>query len=568
MSMNRHEPFEELISASLRNDLTKEERERLDRHLDSCDECRATLAAFSDQRRIVAGLRHVAPPRDLNARVRSGLERRRTALPWWRRPQVAFAGIGGSLALVAGALLAFVLLNGSPGGVGQASPTASVDADRSVTAIPTLSPPASGAPSSQPSVTASPSEPAASASAEPELFLALTGPVDNQALTVRDGPTGDTVGEVDTPSGEPIAAEISPDGQWLAYITEVGESGLHEVRATRIAEGVPSDDPEALPPIESPIEVGETVVLGDSVTGGPFLEHLFWSPESRYLAFTLVDPDGGGADVWIFGPGSGDVDALTDSGRAYAGSWAFGGAGSSGLWVSEAGQTPRSYLVAWHDDAGPIEPADPADSEYPPAENVFQPIVSPDGALVIFWSGRMDRPGEEWVFVEGGAPWLAENTSDGGGGFEFTDARELFSDVTVGRDAFTSAAITWGGDSDAFAVWNAIWTGLSQGGTDIYPDATRVYFGHATDERGLTRGHAIDEADLPEDSFVVDVKVSPTGRHLVITAGRPRAGVLDAPRADLLLITRNTGTVADEVEPLNPDGQEGWFGPAAFGGAR
>ncbi len=116
MTMDRHEPFEELISASLTGDLTAAERQRLDAHLDSCGHCRATLAAFADQRRIMAGLRHVAPPRDLGARVRTGIEygRRIASVPWWRRPAVMFAGVGGSLAAVAGALLALVLLNGSP----------------------------------------------------------------------------------------------------------------------------------------------------------------------------------------------------------------------------------------------------------------------------------------------------------------------------------------------------------------------------------------------------------------------------------------------------------------------
>jgi hypothetical protein len=66
---------------------------------------------------------------------------------------------------------------------------------------------------------------------------------------------------------------------------------------------------------------------------------------------------------------------------------------------------------------------------------------------------------------------------------------------------------------------------------------------------------------------VVDVKVSPTGRHLVITAARPRSGIFDPPRSDLLLVTRNTGRVADEVERLG-SATDGWYGPAAFGEAR
>ena len=122
MTMNRHEPFEELISASLQGDLTADERRRLDAHLDGCDQCRQTLAAFSDQRRMLAGLRHVGPPRDLGARVRAGIEY--AGVPWWRKPTTIFTAVGGTLAAVTGALLALVVLNGSPANpVGNASPT-------------------------------------------------------------------------------------------------------------------------------------------------------------------------------------------------------------------------------------------------------------------------------------------------------------------------------------------------------------------------------------------------------------------------------------------------------------
>ena len=121
--MSRHEVWDELISASLNGDLTADERRRLDAHLDTCERCRATLAAFADTRRLVAGLRHVAPPRDLGARVRAGIEY--ANVPWWRRPAMIFTAVGGGLAAVTGALLALVLLNGNPSGpqVGQASPT-------------------------------------------------------------------------------------------------------------------------------------------------------------------------------------------------------------------------------------------------------------------------------------------------------------------------------------------------------------------------------------------------------------------------------------------------------------
>jgi hypothetical protein len=264
---------------------------------------------------------------------------------------------------------------------------------------------------------------------------------------------------------------------------------------------VPSTDPDAAPPIESPIEVGETVVLGDSVAGSPFLEQLSWSSDGRYLAFTLADEKEAGTDVWIFQPGVGTPERVTDVGNAYAGTWVPGGAGTSLLWVSTADESPRSYLMSFHDDAGSIAADDPADSEFPPAENIFQPLVSPNGAFVIFWSGVMEQSGSEWLFVQGGAPWLAENQPDGERGYDFTESRPLFSDVPIRRDAFTSAAIAWGPDSDAYAVWNTAWTGVP----NAYPDAQRVYFSHATDARGVTSRHAIDATDIPGGSFVVDV---------------------------------------------------------------
>ena len=568
MTMNRHEEWDELVSASLTGDLTNEERSRLDAHLSGCADCRATLAALSDQRQIVAGLRHLPVPADLGARVRTGIEGgSRVGLPWWRRPATLFAGVGGGLAVVAGALLAIVLLNGSPDPqIGDASPTPSASfVATSATPIPSAPAPSASPAESVPAPSAEPT-PAptpVAASPEPDVYLALTGPFDNQMLTLRHGSTDETIMELGT-SSVPIAAELSPDGQWLAYITQLGESGLNEIRATRIAEGTSSDDAEELPPVDSPAGVGETITLGESVAGSPFLEHLAWSSNSQYLSYTLADPDSNGSDVWVFQPGLGEAQQLTDVGTAYTGSWAPGEAGTSQVWISTAGDEPMSYLLAFHDSAGgDIVADDPAQNPMAVAEGIFQPLLSPNGSLAIYWKGRMAQSGAEWLFSEGAAPYLAEHRA-ADNGFEFVNEREMFSDLTIGRSAFASAAIAWGEDGDAYAVWGVQWTGTSQGpeGT-LYPNEEDVYFSHATDARGVTRTHAIDAGDMPEGSRAVDVKVSATGRHLVITAAQPRAGVLDPPTADLLVVERNTGDVPDRVVVLQSrDG--GWFGPGAF----
>jgi hypothetical protein len=176
----------------------------------------------------------------------------------------------------------------------------------------------------------------------------------------------------------------------------------------------------------------------------------------------------------------------------------------------------------------------------------------------------MQPVGAEWLFSEGGAPYLAEHPIDGDEPYRFVRERPLFSDVAIRRDAFTSAAISWGPDGDAYAVWDAMWTGIPQSDDETpYPDERGVYFGRATDSRGLTRVHAIDAADIPSDMTVVDVKVSPTGRHLAITVLEPIGGIGEAPRARLLLIERNTGDVPDTVVPIN-ETDDGWFGAAAF----
>jgi anti-sigma factor RsiW len=585
MTMNRHEPFEELISASLHGDLSADERRRLDAHLDGCDRCRATLAAFAEQRRIVAGLRHLAPPRDLGARVRAGVEGSGVGLPWWRRPIAIFTGVGGGLAVVAGALLALVMLNGTdePQVAQEPSPTVSISAAPATPTPTPASAPTLPPPVDQPGPSATPAQPGDTpppdatpeatpipASPEPDVYMAVAGPLDDQALSVREGGTDELVTEPETPpettAGVPIAAELSSDGQWLAFVSEGGLSGINELSATRVAEGRASDDPEATPPPDSPIAVAETVPLGESVAGSPFLERLAWSRDGRYLAFTRADPEGDGTDVWIFEPATEEVWQLTDVGDAYAGSWVTVDPGEAdefqALWVSTAEGEVTSYLVSLlNDTGGYLESIDPAGRSLARAEGVFQPLISPNGALAIYWNGVMARSGEEWLFVEGGAPWLAEHKVDEAGGFVFENERQLFSDVTVDRDAFTSAAISWGSDGDSYAVWDAAWTGVPQASDGDYPDRSRVYFGHATDPRGLTRIHALDADDLPADGIVVDVKVSPTGAHLVITVRYPAAGDLDPPRADLILVTRNTGDVPDEVERL---GEGGWNGPAAF----
>ena len=536
---------------------------------------------------MVAGLRHIAPPRDLGARVRAGIEY--SSIPWWRKPATIFTAVGGTLAAVAGALLALVMLNGTPSDpqVGQPTltPTAETPAPTATTVpgptsdpVATLPPFQTPAPGETPAPEPTPDpsatqNPIAQSSPEPDLYVAMTGPADNQAMTVVEPETAEPIVEpADTPLGPPIAAALSSDGGWLAVIAELGTSGMHEVRVSRMPEAIQPDEPDATPIPEPDVDVADTIVLGQSVAGSPFLERLEWAPDGSALAYTLADPAGGGTDVWVFDRASGEFWQMTDTGDSFAGSWVTMGDGEEArtvLWVSRAEGTVASYLVSPTSDTGERAVLiDPSQDPILAAPRVFQPLVSPNGGLAIYWDGRMERSGEEWRFVEGGAPWLSEHRpfpDDPDG--PFPNERPLFSDVPIDRDAFSSAAIAWALDSDTYAVWNADWTGTPQSDRNglPYPDSTRVYFGHATDPRGLTADHGIDDADLPDEGSVVDVKVSPTGRHLVVTFRDSLPGDTSIPTARLLLITRNTGSVADEVKVIRA-GDGRWFGPAVFDG--
>jgi hypothetical protein len=352
--------------------------------------------------------------------------------------------------------------------------------------------------------------------------------------------------------------------------TQLGESGLNEIQVTRLATGgtsSPSPSPSASESA-APLDPGETVTLAESVAVDPFVERMTWSPDGRFLAFTVADPDAlGETDVWVFEAESDAAWQLTEVGNAYTGSWVRGEDEDDApmLWISSAAEEPVSHLVAVLDDDGERrERIDPTEDALAEAEGVFVPILNPEGRFAIYWTGRMDEERDRgWFLAEGGAPYLsAHGLRDDT--WVFDNERPLFSDLTIERDAFTSAAISWGPDGVTYAVSEVRWTGPSQGdaGTQ-YPDPARVYFGRATDPGGLTQRQAIDIGDIPEGSSVIDVKVSPTGHHLVITARRPVGGVLDERRADLLLVTRNLGNVPDEVEIIG-SADVGWFGPAAF----
>lgn len=580
-----HEAFEELISTSLSGELSPAERSQLDAHLRTCAACRATLAAFSEGRRLVAGMPYRPPPRDLYARVRTGIEGGSwSPVPWWRRPVAAFAAMAGGSAVLAGALLALVLLNPQrEAPVGQTdAPSPTVTVSGSATPItPTPDPLASPTPApTAPVATAPPATPAPAPTpqTEPDTYLSLVIPTPDASpgpsatpaapsLTVVATGSGEATATMPPVSGPPIAAAAAPDSEWLAFVAQEGSaSGMVNVTLARAEDGDGQRVSDA------------------SDQGSVFLEQMAWSPDGRWLAFAMVTGEGE-SDVFIVDTEaeSGNLEPrrLTSAGRAVVGSFDPEG----GLWISLATEEPVSYLL-------PAELAESGNEltaeDVEAADGVialpgwFQPLLSPDGSMAIAWQGRFPAAGEApdvlWAFSEGAAPYLiTANPADDGATDEPV---RLFGDLDPAVDPLASAAIAWGPDSRAIAAWDVRPAGVPDPSAPSdpsatpqptpvpdeaapYPDPLRVYFGRATYPQPITANRALDVDDLPEGiARVVDVALAPDGRHLAITVAYPLDGELDAPRADLILVKRNYGSEPDERRDLVDS--DGWEGPAVY----
>jgi hypothetical protein len=527
---------DELISASLTGELTDAERLELEAHLVRCETCRATLAAFIAERRILSGLPVADPPRDLSARVRTGIETGRSWSSWWRRPGGLIAA-GASLATIAAAVLAVVVIgNLDLGGVGQqsGSPVASVSLEPGPSAIET-SPP-----------TEEPTPVPAFALGPGELgYLSLTGaPLETPNLSLINDASGASI-DLGSVSGPPVAASLSPDGQWLAYITQKGESGAHEVWALHLTDGT-------------------VTPLGCSLDA-PFTDRLAWSSDSRSVAFTLVaidlgpasgcpDIDGvlGSTDAWVFYT-TGERSNLTYAGNVFAGSFVAGSV------VSTA--EPR-LLVSWGEErpwTGAVLPE--SDATFDRIDDVFLPLISPDGNRAIFWKGTMAQGADGvWQFARGGMPQLSGDFRAAGPTSPWLGT-PLLSDLTaVGGEAFASGKFVWGADSDLFAFWDGAWTGVPQSADGSYPSQTDVYVGRIS--TGLLSSASKLGLIRPEDSYIVDVAFSPFGTMVAVTIGLPSAGIGDPPSAYLEIVPLDGSrpyTVGGGVEPPP------WNGPAVFG---
>ncbi|MEP6808157.1 MAG: zf-HC2 domain-containing protein [Chloroflexota bacterium] len=523
---------DELISASLTGDLTSAERLELDAHLARCETCRATLAAFTAERRILAGLPSAEPPRDLSARVRTGIEAGRfRSGGWWRR-----RGIVASLATVATAALAVVVLSKlqfGPVGHASAAPHPSTSSAPSSSAVGSAAP------------TVAPTPGSVFALGPGELgYLSLNGaPFQASRLTFVNDATGASL-DLGTVSGPPLTASLSPDGQWLAYITQKGESGANQVSVLHLTEG-------------------KVTALGCSMAG-PFIDRLVWSPSPPLLlgyTLTAVDlgPSSGCAandgkpgttDPWLFDTtGTYPPSRVTRlAPNAYAGSF-LPGSGIN-LIESKAGAQPSTVVTCWFCD-GPVKQT---------IDGVFIPAVSPDGNRAIFWTGTMASSGGGWQFSLGGMPQLSRDFRSAGPVSPWVGT-PLFSDLTpVGGEAFASGKFAWGPDSDLIAFWDGAWTGAPQGADGTYPSQQAVYVGRIS--TGLLSKASRLPLALPKDGWIVDVAFAPDAASVAVTIGVPSAGIGDPPSAYLEIVSLASGEARKIGGGAEPPA---WDGPAVFG---
>ncbi len=485
------------------------------------------------------------------ARIRTGIERGRGTAPWWRRPG-GIAALGASLATVAAAVaLGLVLFRPSSDVADRQTPSpsalASVSASATATPAPTESAPAStpsAAPSSQPTPTLAPvplDQPAGY----------FTYVVKDQRAEVTFVRRGGTATAIKLPKyGMPVDASLSPDGSMLAFRVDGDLSGLSDFYALDLADGTLSSLGTSLQPAYG---------LG---------AELAWSPDSRYLAFTLTDPNTSQASPAIFTAATRQTQTRINGETpqsVYVGGWMPNQGTRSLLWVSTAAAAPFSDLIGVDEvTRGGTTQTAVVDAAAARVDGVFEPLPAPDGRHVIFWRGTMGTPGGHWSFSEGGMPWLAN--VDDAGKVDWSNARQVFSTLAGGREMFRGASIAWGPDSDAFAVWNAQWTGVPQG--DRFPDSTDVYLGHVSKAELITAAQTLDAPDTKGATEIVDVALAADGNHLGLTAliAAGAEGGAFGPTAQLRLVTRGYGTDPDKVEIIGQN--QTWNGPAVYPNVR
>jgi hypothetical protein len=347
--------------------------------------------------------------------------------------------------------------------------------------------------------------------------------------------------ELGTVSGPPRAAAISPTGEFIAYITDIGLSGASQVSVARLSDGM-------------------TQVLGCGMAL-QFADRLAWSDDGRFLAYTLAAVDVGGGtecggvtgdgsttDAYVYDAGAtGESFKVTDAGNAFAADFLRSPTldGEYKLLVSYAGVQPYSEPVL-------VLTGESVQSE---RANAFMPLVSADGQRALFWRGEMARnEGGGWRIERGGMVYVTGEPVDGQPTWS---GEPLFADLAlVGGEGFQVGEFGWGLDSDQVVFWGGEWTGAPQSDDGKYPSSD-VYVGRVS--AGLLTRESRVEVGLTEQQRVEAVALAADGESVLVTAVQPAAGDLAVPSASLMRATLAGG------EPRLIGIGGAWTGPAVIG---
>jgi hypothetical protein len=506
---------DELLSASLSGDLSDEEQARLDRHLAECSRCRDELDALSADRRALSSMQTPRAPRDLEARVRAGIEQPSSRRTW-------IVGLGASVATVVAAIAVVALLGRLPNEPGS-SP----------------SPVPSGSEIASPSIVEPTPEPSVAAAflAPSDLgYFILSGDVGAQQLVFHNDRTGAEI-VAPTTSGAILAASLSPDGQWLAYISRKGESGANEVWALNLADS-------------------SSVRLGCSVQF-PFTERLAWSADSSLLAYTLAANDIGPSagcnepeavyttNVWLFETDSRAVRRLTGSEDAYAAMFVQDiNSDATALLVSHATTADSSaqpWTEMWKLTAPAQEPIHLWDGVFLPLFGTDQ-VESTEANVLFFVPLFASDATGFWNLQGGGVPLI-------GIGSYVTNPIQGIPAISPGfaGSSLTEWHVSWSPDGQQFASWSS------------NSSALFVKTPQAAMDGGPETPVAIE---LPtEGSWIVDATFSTDGSDLLVTIGIPSAGIGDPPSSQLVRLPLSGGSQSVISEGgANPP----WTGPAVF----
>jgi Putative zinc-finger/WD40-like Beta Propeller Repeat len=510
---------DELLSASLTGDLSAEERTRLDHHLADCTRCRDELDALAADRQALGSMRNPPAPRDLEARVRAGIEPRGSRRTW-------FVGLGASLATVIAAIAVVALIVRPPDEPGGSpAPSASGSAVESPSAVPATPEPS----------------PAAAFLAPGDMgYLVLRGEVGNQQLVFRNDRTGAEI-TAPTTSGAILAAALSPDAQWLAYISQKGESGATETWVLSLSDG-------------------ESFRLGCSAQF-PFTDRLAWSGDSSVLAYTLAAIDLGtsvgcraletapsSTDVWLFETDSRAVRRLTESGDAYAAAFVQDiNSDAAALLVSHATTAESStepWTEMWKLTTSAPEPIHLWDGVFLPLFGSDQ-VESTEANVLFYVPLFAPQTDGLWNLQGGGVPLIGT----GSYASETIQGTPAISPGTAGS-SLTEWRVSWSPDGQQFAAWSA---------TSNAPFVLRP-------QAALAGGHVdpitIDVTDpSAADGWIQDVAFA-DGEGYAVTYGLPSAGIGDPPSSVLMGIDfpSSGAQVGIGESGANPP----WTGPAVF----